>query len=245
MAMGRAATKLYILYSHPTSSRAAGLNWSAWAARRPPARVGKGQRGKARGMRGMPTHLDHREALLPSGLPLAVVGHLLPKVFPALRNQRLDDLLPLLRPCASARRFRGLDTRGFARGARGWYLGGTPPESGRGRSPAAPPAAPARSLRPASPPRASTPGPAESQTCERTARVERSAHGRRRGPHLPQPQDLLKRRQALGVGQYTRECRAACDRGGDHVRPGREGGRARGHWRVGELPKPRHLFGEV
>ena len=63
----------------------------------------------------MPTHLDHREALLPSGLPLAVVGHLLPKVFPALRNQRLDDLLPLLRPCASARRFRRLDTRGFAR----------------------------------------------------------------------------------------------------------------------------------
>ena len=116
MAMGRAATKLYILYSHPTRSRAAGLNWSAWAARRPPARVGKGQRGKARGMRGMPTHLDHREALLPSGLPLAVVGHLLPKVFPALRNQRLDDLLPLLRPCASARRFRGLDTRGFAGG---------------------------------------------------------------------------------------------------------------------------------
>ena len=54
----------------------------------------------------MPTHLDHREALLPSGLPLTVVGHLLPKVFPALRNQRLDDLLPLLRPCASARRFR-------------------------------------------------------------------------------------------------------------------------------------------
>ena len=68
-----------------------------------------------RGMRGMPTHLDHRKAFLPSGLPLAVVGHLLPKVFPALRDQRLDDLLPLLRPCASARRFRGLDTRGFAR----------------------------------------------------------------------------------------------------------------------------------